>query len=107
MLVYLLYIICHLLCSIIIFNYNYLYNDNNALEKKASTKDAKINGIINIKHNIECLNISCFILLFLSILINVRYNFNALTLNINIIGITIIFCKNNDDIENNKPFPCS
>ena len=71
----------------------------------ASTKDAIINGTIKIKHNTVCLIISPFTVDVLSTFTSALYNFKALTLNIKIIGITIIFCKNSAEIENIIPFP--
>ena len=68
-----------------------------------STKDAIIKGIISIQHNTVCLISSLFKLSLLFFFINVLYKLIALTFSINIIGITIIFCKNNDAIENTIP----
>lgn len=70
----------------------------------ASIKDAITNGIISIKHNTVCLIISLFIVVFLCSFINALYNFNALTLNIKITGITTIFCKNKEASEKTIPF---
>ena len=75
------------------------------LEIYASTRDATINGTMSTKHKVVCLISSVFTFEFLFSLINVLYNFKALTFNIKIIGITIIFCKNNDGSENSIAFP--
>ena len=74
------------------------------LEIYTSTKEAIISGIIRIKHKIECLIISPFIVEFLLPFIRALYSFKALTLSISTIGITIIFCKNNEARENTIPF---
>ena len=77
------------------------------LDMYDSTIDAIIKGIINIKHKTECLIISLFKLSLLFFLIKVLYRLNALTFSINITGITIIFCKNNDATEKIIPFSYS
>lgn len=86
---------------------HYLYKHIKLLETYASVKEAIINGIISIRHNTVCLTSSFFTLVFLFSFTSVLYNLSALTFNIKIIGITIIFCKNNDAKENNIPLPSS